>query len=194
MLFSQLRLNSPIYILHKDATPYVECGQVTNVTAPMPQIGTLPQLGQPLSYTVDVTVRIGDQTSLYQKLPANGEVADFASSGNVLLSCTREGINGEIHALHKQSEDVVSSVQFHKDRMQALDAIYAQLNPEVAEKEAQQREIDHMKIQMNDMAQNVSELVRQNSELMQKNSELMEMLARKDEGASSDDESKKSKK
>lgn len=63
MTFSQLRLNSPIYILHKDATPYVECGQVTNVSAPMPQLGNLPNMGQPLQYTVDVTVRVGESVT-----------------------------------------------------------------------------------------------------------------------------------
>lgn len=166
MFFSQLRLNSPIYILHKDATPYIEVGQITNVTAPMPVLGTLPQIGQPLSYTVDISVRIGDQTSLYQKLPANSEVADFASNGNVFLSCTRDGINAEIQSMRQRSADVIASVEYHQGVIGVCDKMLQQLNPEAAEKIAQQEEINLLKSQMADMTKNIGELLKQNKELM----------------------------
>ena len=158
MLFSQLRLNSPIYILHKDATPYVECGQVTNVTAPMPQIGTLPNIGQPIQYTVDVTVKIGDQVSLYQKLPASGDVADFASNGNVFLSCTREGVNSEVQAMRQRSADVIASVDYHQGVIAVCDKIIQQLNPEMVEKAQQQQEISELKSQINSLMGLIEEL------------------------------------
>lgn len=148
MFFSQLRLNSPIYILHKDATPYVECGQVTNVTAPMPNIGTIPNLGQPMVYTVDVTVKVGENVSLYQKLPANGDVADFASNGNLFISCTREGINAEIQAMRQRSADVLASVDYHQGVISVCDKILQTINPEVAEKAQQQAEIASLKQQI----------------------------------------------
>ena len=171
MFFSQLRLNSPVYILHKDATPYVEVGQVSNVTAPMPIVGTLPQIGQPLSYYVDLTVRVGDQTCMYQKLPANGEVADFAANGNVFISCSRDGINTEIQAMRQRSADVLASVDYHKSMLGVYDKMIQQLNPEAAEKVAQQEEINQLKAQMADMSRNISELLKQNRELMSQLSE-----------------------
>lgn len=36
-MFSNLRTNSQIYILHRDATPYVEIGQVVSVSQPRPR-------------------------------------------------------------------------------------------------------------------------------------------------------------
>lgn len=158
MLFSQLRLNSPIYILHKDATPYVECGQVTNVTAPAPMLGTIPNIGQPLQYTVDVTVKVGENVSLYQRLPANGEVADFQSNGNVFLSCTREGINAEVQAMRQRSADVIASVEYHQGVISVCDKILQTINPEVAEKAQQQAEIASLKTQINSLMGLIEEL------------------------------------
>lgn len=166
MLFSQLRQNSPLYILHKDSTPYIEVGQVTNVTAPMPIIGTYTQIGQPMSYSVDVSARVGEQNVLYQKMPANCEVADFAANGNVFISCTRDGINTEIQAMRQRSADVLSSVEYHKGMINVCDKMIQQLNPEEAEKVAQQEEINNLKNQMADMSRNITELLRQNKELI----------------------------
>lgn len=158
MFFSQLRLNSPIYILHKDATPYVECGQVTNVTAPMPQVGMVPNIGQQLNYTVDITVKVGDNTNVYQKLPANGEVADFQNNGNVFISCTREGINAEVQAMRQRSADVLASVDYHQGVIVVCDKILQQINPEVAEKAQQQAEIASLKNQINSLMGLIEEM------------------------------------
>lgn len=166
MYFSQLRQNSQIFILHKDSTPYVEIGQVTNVTAPMPMLNSYQQIGQPLSYSVDVSVRVGDQSYLYQKLPANSEFADFACNGNVFLSCTKEGVNTEIQALRQRSVDVISSVEFHQGMIGIYDKMLQQLNPEAAEKVAQQEEINRLKSQVSDLSKNISDLLKQNKELM----------------------------
>lgn len=49
-MFSNLRQNSTIYILHKDGKPYIETGSVTAVSAPRPKypipgaIGQIPQV------------------------------------------------------------------------------------------------------------------------------------------------------
>lgn len=158
MLFSQLRLNSPIYILHKDATPFVEVGQVTNVTAPMPNISAIPTIGQPMLYTVDVTVNVGGQSVQYQKMPSNNEVADFASNGNIFISCTREGVNTEVQAMRQRSADVLSSVTYHKNMVEVCDKMIAQLNPEMAEKAQQQQEIASLREQINSLTGLIQEL------------------------------------
>ena len=86
-MFGQLRINNPLFVLNRQGTPCLEVGTVVSVTAPMPQLSSI---GQPTMYTVDVTARINDKTVTYQKLPANMDVADFASNGNVVVSCSRE--------------------------------------------------------------------------------------------------------
>lgn len=37
-MFQALRNSNQIYVLHKEASPYVEVGSVVNVTPPAPQI------------------------------------------------------------------------------------------------------------------------------------------------------------
>ena len=72
-MFQNLRTNSQIYILHKDAKPYVEAGTVSGVTAPkprypsaMPPIGQLPQMDM----VVDVTASVNGKPTTFQNLPA----------------------------------------------------------------------------------------------------------------------------
>lgn len=184
-MFLNCRQGSPFYILHKDAKPYVEQGQVVSVTAPMPNIGQLGQpigqvgqvgLGQPITYSVDIMVKVGEQTMNFQKLPANLDSADFAGNGNLFVSCTREGVNDEIRSMHKQSADVIASIPFHQDRMQVLDTLYAQLNPEVAENEKRQKEMAGLQQQYNDLTSKFNDMLQQNEKLIQQNSELMAEL------------------
>lgn len=155
MFFSQLRLNNQVYVLHKDATPSVEVGSVVNVTAPMPKFNAL-QPGQNIAYTVDVTLRVGEQTSVYQGLPAGGEVADFAANGNLVLSCTREGLNGEVQALRQRSADILSeqSMNYHKNVVNACNAILEQFNPEAA----QQKELETLRGELAEMRALLREL------------------------------------
>lgn len=162
-MFSNLRLNSQFYILHKEATPYIEVGQVSNVTAPMPQVG---QIGQPVFYTVDVLVKVGEQTINFQKLPANADYADFAGNGKMFVSCTKEGLNDEVKAMKQRSVDILASVDYHQGVITTCDSMLRQLNPEVAEKEAQQAELLQLKSQLADMSQNLTALMEANKQLM----------------------------
>lgn len=70
MPFQNLRVNSQFYILHKDGTPYVEVGAIAGVSNPVPD-GTQPVMfGQPMKMVVDITVKVGEQTVTFQKIPA----------------------------------------------------------------------------------------------------------------------------
>lgn len=163
-MFGQLRANNPLYILNRQGTPSLEIGTVVNVTAPMPQIGTI---GQPTMYTVDVTARIGDQNVTYQKLPANLDIADFAGNGNVVIASQRSAMNAELQSMRQRSFDIVNSVDYHNGIIQTIDKIVQELNPEEAQKAQQQEEINSLKIQMAQMSQGMSELMRMNKELME---------------------------
>ena len=155
MVFSQLRINNQVFVLHKDGRPSAEVGTVVNVTAPMPKFNAL-QTGQNINYTVDVTLRLGEQTSVYQGLPAGGEVADFAANGNVVLSCTREGLNAEVQALRQRSADVISeqSIAYHKSVVEECDKILEKFNPETA----QQKELVTLREELAEMRALIKEL------------------------------------
>ena len=92
MPFQNLRVNSQFYILHKDGTPYVEVGAIAGVSNPVPD-GTQPVMfGQPMKMVVDITVKVGEQTVTFQKIPAGADIADanFPGGGNMVISRSEE--------------------------------------------------------------------------------------------------------
>ena len=166
-MFGNLRANNIFYVLHKESTPYLEKGTVVSVSAPMPQLTQLNGIGQPTLYSVDVTVKINDNTTTFQKLPANLEVADFAGNGNIVVASSRSAMNSELQAMRQRSVDIVKSVDYHNGIIQVCDKILQDLNPEEAEKAAQQQEINTLKQQMSQMSQGMADLMRMNKELME---------------------------
>ena len=118
-------------------------------------------------YTVDVTARIGDQNVTYQKLPANLDIADFAGNGNVVIASQRSAMNAELQSMRQRSVDIVKSVDYHNGLIQTIDKIIQDLNPEEAQKQAQQEEINTLKNQMSQMSQNMAEMMKMNKELME---------------------------
>ena len=118
-------------------------------------------------YTVDVTARIGDQNVTYQKLPANLDIADFAGNGNVVIASQRSAMNAELQSMRQRSVDIVKSVDYHNGLIQTIDKIIQDLNPEEAQKQAQQEEINTLKHQMSQMSQNMAEMMKMNKELME---------------------------
>lgn len=113
MPFQNLRVNSQFYILHKDGTPYVEVGAIAGVSNPVPD-GTQPVMfGQPMKMVVDITVKVGEQTVTFQKIPAGADIADanFPGGGNMVISGSRESMNSEVAA---HEEQVRGDTQEHR--------------------------------------------------------------------------------
>lgn len=48
-MFQSLRTNNQLYILHKDANPYIEYGPVVSVSAPKPKYPAIAVCGRWLS-------------------------------------------------------------------------------------------------------------------------------------------------
>lgn len=157
-MFSNLRQGNKLYILHKTNRPYIEVGTVESINS-FPVIGYYP--GMP-AMPIDITVRVGDKVTSYQHLPATMETAEViekTTGEQVTIICNRESANAEIKASRQVSVDAINSVDTHKMRKEAYDNILAQLNPEDAEKAAQQAEISQLKAQM-------AELMEQNKQLL----------------------------
>lgn len=156
MTFSNLRSGNQIFVLHREATPYLEIGQVINVTAPMPMFN---QFTSPANYAVDVTAKVGDSNITYSKLPSNAEVADWGGNGNMVVATTRDAMNAELNNLRQKSIEVLQSVDYHKETLKVVDKILQQLNPEYAEKAVQQEEIQQLKKQLADMSTSLNEIM-----------------------------------
>lgn len=156
-MFSTLRQGAQLHILHKTATPYVEVGTIE--TAPiMPIIGYYPSMP---SFPIDISVRVGEKTTTYQQIPGgaeSAEVVDKSTGEQVFISCTRDALNNELQIMRQKSIEAINSVEYHKQRVKAIDTLVGQLNPEIAEKQAQAQEICDLKAQLSDMKRLVEEM------------------------------------
>ena len=163
-MFQSLRPNNQVFILHKDRA-VLETGSVVSVSTPMPKYPVQPMFGQPQEMVVDIVVKVNNQDITYQKIPANLDIADFNNS-NVVLSDNREAMNSEISSLKQKSIAIINSIDFHKEMISNCDKILSELNPEFAEKQQQQLEINSLKTQMGEMAKSITELMSMNKKLI----------------------------
>lgn len=159
-MFSNLRTNSQVYILHKETSPYVDVGTVISVSQPVPKFPMNNFMNQQ-ELVVDVTVKINDSTVTLQKLPANLDIADQGINGNMVITTSREAMNLEVDALRQKSLGILNSVDYHKKVIQDCEVLLQRLNPEFAEQKQQKQEIDTLKAQMSEMMLGMRELMAQ---------------------------------
>lgn len=158
-MFSNLRTNSQIYILHRDATPYVEIGQVVSVSQPQPRY-QVNNFMAPQELVVDIVVNINGNNVTLQKLPANLDIADQGTAeAGVIITTSREAMNSEVDSLRQKSISILNSIDYHKKRVQDCELLLQRLNPEFAEQKQQKQEIDMLKSQMSEMMAGMKELM-----------------------------------
>ena len=160
-MFQNLRTNSQIYILHKDAQPYIEYGTAVNVSAPRPKYPVNTPIGQfpQMEMVVDVTVNIGGQQTSLQGLPAGADIADFGQNGNIVVACSRDAMNNEISTMKQKSADILGSIDYHRGVIDTCDKMLKTLNPEFAAKQQQEQEIAGLKSQMTEMKREFTEFM-----------------------------------
>lgn len=120
-----------------------------------------------MEMVVDIVVNVGGQNTNLQGLPAGADIADFGQNGNIVVSCSRDAMNGELSTLRQKSVDILNSVEYHKGMIESCDKMLNALNPEFAAKQQQEQEIDMMKQQIATMTQNMNTLMQMNQKLME---------------------------
>lgn len=163
-MFQSLRPNNQIFVLHKDKS-LLEVGSVVSVSAPTPKYPVPQVFGQPQEMVVDIIAKVNNQDITYQKLPANLDIADFGNNG-IVIADNKLAMNSEIMSLKQKSVDALNSVNFHQQTIANCDRMLSELNPEFAEKQQQQAEINELKTQVNDLTKGMSELMRVNKDLI----------------------------
>ncbi len=128
----------------------LEKGMVVSVTPPSPKYSVPPVFGQPQEMVVDIVVKVNGQDHNYQKVPASADIADFGFNG-VVVSDSRDAMNAEVLNLKNKSIETINSVDFHKGVVEGCKRILESLNPEFAERQAQQNDINSLKVQMQEL-------------------------------------------
>lgn len=156
MAFQNLRNNHQIYILHKNATPTLETGKITNVSVPVPKYGTNSMYND---LVIDITAEVGGRPTNFQKLPANGEIADFGN--DLVIACNKEAMNNEVMSMKQRSLDIINSIEQHENIVQGCDQILQIINPEIAEKQKQELENKALREEINSLKEMFSEFMNQ---------------------------------
>lgn len=150
-MFSNARVGTPIYVLHKQ-DPKLEEGKIQSASAPYPQYGTTYNAGylQQPKMVVDLKVEIGGEVVDMQKMPADQTIADFGTNG-IVVSESREALIAEVEVMRKNSQGVLDSMEHHKEILQKTQKILEVLNPQAKAEADQRRDIDALKSQMSNI-------------------------------------------
>lgn len=116
---------------------------------------------------MDIYANVGGAQRQFQQLPANKESADFGT-GNVFVTISRDAMNAEISRLRNESVGIINRVDEERQKIVKFDEILMQLNPEFAEKQRQEQEINNLKRQVESMAKTNANLEQMMSQLLSK--------------------------
>lgn len=156
MAFQNLRNNHQIYILHKDAPPTLEIGKTTNISAPVPKYGNVSMYND---LVIDIQADIDGKLTNFQKLPANGEIADFGN--NLVVACNKDAMNNEILSMKQRSLDIINSIDEHRSIVEGCDKILQVINPEIAEKQKQEQENKAIREELSSLKEMFTEFINQ---------------------------------
>ncbi len=161
-MFQSLRPNSPIYVLYKEGVPKLQKGTVVTVSASARAPYQMPIMGLPQTEAqVDMVVRLGEETKTFEKLPATSSIADTCGTTGerAVVSDSREAMSTEVMGVRQRNIEALNSVDFYKAAIAGCDQILTDLNPDFAEKQAQQAEINNLKAQMGELMKMNKELI-----------------------------------
>ena len=137
-MFQGVRQNGLFYILEKGDDLRLRIGQVVSVSNPQPKYGQFntPSFGGQPEMTVDIRVKVDEETMDFKQLSANSSIAN---SGNVVVSDSKEAMSAEVEGLLRTSKAILDSIPYHEKMLGACDNILRDLNPSF-KKEKEQEE------------------------------------------------------
>jgi hypothetical protein len=159
-MFSGLRQNSLFYILEKGEAVTLKIGQVVSVSNPQPkynQYQPLQPYNQPET-TVDVKVKIGDDTMDFKQLPSNLSIVNFGQNGMV-VSESKEAMSAEVEAMLRNSNSILDSIPCHKKVITCCDEMLRQLNPQFAKEKEQEEKIGVLEQKMGGIENTLSQMM-----------------------------------
>lgn len=159
-MFKDLKNGFQVCLLDKSGkTPAYKIGNVVSVSTP--RIDPRPiqpgQLPNPMMYSdrvLDLTIECDGQTQTYV-VQENTNVASIAS---LTLACTADPILNEVRAIHKNSSDIIASVERHQEVVAKCEDILKELNPAFADSKVQSERIDKIESTITEVADSVRQI------------------------------------
>ena len=146
-MFQGVRQNGLFYILEKGDDLKLRVGQVISVSNPQPKYGQFntPTFGSQPEMTVDVRVKVDEETMDFKQLNAN---ASIANSGNVVVSDSKDAMSAEVEGLLRTSKAILESVPYHEKMLISCDNVLRDLNPSFKKEKEQEEKIGALEEKM----------------------------------------------
>lgn len=146
-MFQGLRQNGLFYILEKGDDLKLRVGQVVSVSNPQPKYGQFntPTFGSQPEMTVDIRVKVDEETMDFKQLSAN---ASIANSGNVVVSDSKDAMSAEVEGLLRTSKAILESVPYHEKMLVSCDNVLRDLNPSFKKEKEQEEKIGALEEKM----------------------------------------------
>lgn len=146
-MFQGSRQGNLFYILEKGDELKLKVGQVVSVSNPQPKYGQFntPTFGTQPEMTVDIRVKVDDETMDFKQLSAN---ASIANSGNVVVSDSKDAMSAEVEGLLRTSKGILESVPYHEKVIVSCDTILRDLNPTFKKEKEQEEKIGMLEEKM----------------------------------------------
>lgn len=157
-MFQGLRQNGLFYILEKGEDLRLRVGQVASVSNPQPkygQFGAQSFGGQP-EMTVDVRVKVDDETMDFKQLSAS---ASIANSGNVVVSDSKEAMSAEVEGLLRTSKGILDSIPYHEKMLVSCDTILRDLNPSFKKEKEQEEKMSMLEGEVSGIKDTLNEMM-----------------------------------
>lgn len=156
-MFQNLRENQQIYVLAKTQNPILEMGTVVRIQGPMPKFQSNPSMIPQTEYVLDITVSVNGMNRNFPQLPVNKDSAEYVNE-QTIIAMSRDAMNAELNSLKNESINAIQRGRDEEARLPVWDKLILQLNPEVADKQRQEQEINSLKSQMATMASDNAEM------------------------------------
>lgn len=157
-MFQGIRQNGLFYILEKGEDLRLRVGQVVSVSNPQPkygQFGAQSFGGQP-EMTVDVRVKVDDETMDFKQLSAS---ASIANSGNVVVSDSKEAMSAEVEGLLRTSKGILDSIPYHEKMLVSCDTILRDLNPSFKKEKEQEEKMSMLEGEVSGIKDTLNEMM-----------------------------------
>lgn len=170
-MFQGLRQSSLFYILDKGEDLSLKVGQVVSVSNPQPkysQYTPTQPFAQPET-TVDVKVKVGEDTLDFKQLPSTLSIANFGNN-NVVVSESKEAMSAEVESMLRTSRGIIESVPFHEKVVEKCDVILRELNPQFAKEKEQEEKIGALEEKMGGIENTLNSMMGMLSKALNKTS------------------------
>lgn len=154
MYFKDLKQNYVVYIFDKQNIK-VRQGKVINVS--LPHFDSVKN-AMHTNMVVDLTVEEDGKNSIYTLK----EDTDTGYTDTAMITTDKQNIIREIEMGKSQSEETLSQVEMHKDRINKYSQILAEFNPAIKEKQEIDARFGKLETSINDIKTMLSGITNQN--------------------------------